>query len=589
VQPREPPLQVRHTRQLEQPTDRRERELDLALAWVAPDRRALGDQEARAVGLAMRRVFDVHVRATAQRSRFIGAAAAIITEHGAGVSESAPSQLRFPVTRITRVELAPATGVGQQHGLKRPRMLDRPLQTRRPIAAAVKRPGHAQRLDRQDWRQVGTAGRAARATGRIDRGFVKQVGEILIERDVGIVDARPRGATQSCRLAGRQRCLDLRRDLAQRLEHCRESLAGSVAVPGTVKLLRALGWRTPVLLDDPESDHATVSQAMAGVPSAGSAAGIGPATLAHVPRLARLTAPVTLLSLLGLLAWMPACEKGKTNGGGGTATPGETGAAEFGYEDASSPDMAKIPYALDPNDLAGVEARGIEIWWEQRAMRLGDRGFAGFVGVTSAVFVSIATIDPGGKSGQVAYYTWDEEALADGDASPEEARNWVVVSLTLDPDEALEPQAMDGKPDGEARRTIAALQVVQEAARKEYPGARFVGYTFREQVMANGEPTGLRQTRIYMIGADDKSPDIEYIVHDPSKKKQPPEIVSTQLQLAAGATSSLPLTTPAKTPGPSTIARAVAIATVTEKPVEIDDAAGGKWLIAPKTGAMTKR
>lgn len=309
-------------------------------------------------------------------------------------------------------------------------------------------------------------------------------------------------------------------------------------------------------------------------------------TLAHVRRLDRLTAPA--LALLLLASFMPACDKQGGTSGGGTAAP-EDGGAPFGYEDASSPDMAKIPHALAPSDLAGVEARGVTIWRMQRAMRLGDRGFAGFVGVTSAKFVSIASIDPGGSSGQVAYYTWDDEALADAEAAPEEARNWVVVSLTLDPDEALEPQALEGKPDGEARRTIAALQLTQEAARKEYPDARWVAYTFREQVMKAGSPTGLRQTRVYMIGADDKSPDIEYTVVDPSKRKQPPQIVDEQLQLAAGATSSLPLTTPATTPGPSTIARAVAIATVTQKPVEIDDAAGGKWLIAPKTGAMTKR
>ena len=309
----------------------------------------------------------------------------------------------------------------------------------------------------------------------------------------------------------------------------------------------------------------------------------------------RLTAhasPLSLLTLslltLSLLSFTPACEKGGGNGGGGgTTTPGE--GEGFGYEDASSPDMAPIPHALQDDDLAGAEARGIIIWKMQRAMRLGDRGFASFVGVTAATFVSIASIDPGGTSGQVAYYTWDEEALSDANPSPEEANNWVVVSVTLDPDDALEPQGLEGKPDGETRRTIAALQLAQKAADKEYPSARWVAYSFREQVMAGGKPTGLRQTRVYMIGADDKSPDIEYTVHDPSKRKQPPEIVDTQLHLAPGATSTLPLPTPAQLPGPSTIARAVAIATVTEKPVEIDDAAGGKWMVAPKTGALSKR
>jgi hypothetical protein len=308
-----------------------------------------------------------------------------------------------------------------------------------------------------------------------------------------------------------------------------------------------------------------------------------------VRRLDRLTALVSTFSLLALLSFSTACDKkGGSKGGGGATTKPDEG-WELGYEDASSPDMAAIPPALAIDDLAGVEARGITIWKMQRAMRLGDRGFAGFVGVTSAVFVTIASIDPGGTSGQVAYYTWDEEALADGDAAPEEARNWVVVPVTIDPDEGLEPQALEGKPDGETRRTIAALQVVQAQAKKEFPGARFVAYLFREQVMSDGKPTGLRQTRVYMIGADDKSPDVEYTVHDPTKRKQPPTIVAEEVQVAAGATSSLPLTTPATHPSPSTIARAVAIATVTQKPVEIDDSAGGKWSVAPKTGKLSKR
>jgi hypothetical protein len=107
--------------------------------------------------------------------------------------------------------------------------------------------------------------------------------------------------------------------------------------------------------------------------------------------------------------------------------------------------------------------------------------------------------------------------------------------------------------------------------------------------MADGEPTGVRQTRIYMIGADDKSPDVEYTIVDQLKRKQPLSITHERLQLAGDATSKLPLTTPAGGIGPSTVARAVAIATVTKKPVEVLDASGGKWEIAPVTGEITKR
>jgi hypothetical protein len=300
------------------------------------------------------------------------------------------------------------------------------------------------------------------------------------------------------------------------------------------------------------------------------------ATLALVLRL-ELPALLTLLLLT-----TPACKKG----GGGSTDPDEGGT--IGYDDASSEDLAPIEPALEDDDLEGIHARGMTIWKMQRAMRLGDRAFAGFVGVTSAKFTSLAMVDPGGSSGQVAYYKWDEKDLEDGEASPDEAQKWVVVSVSFDPDEALEPQDQKGKPDGEARRSIAALQLVQEAADKEHPGARWVGYTFREQVMEGGEPTSLRQTRIYMIGADDKSPDIEYTVVDPSKRKQPPKIVESELHLPGDGTSALPLTTPASVPGPSTVARAVAIATVTEKPVKIVDASGGKWEVAPKTGELTK-
>lgn len=294
-----------------------------------------------------------------------------------------------------------------------------------------------------------------------------------------------------------------------------------------------------------------------------------------------------LVPLLFSLLLAPACDKGPA--GSGSAKPDDAESGNFGYDDASSPDLAPIPHALEPSDIDGVQARGMTLWRMQRAMRLGDRAFAGFVGVTSAKFVSLASIDPGNTSGQVAYYQWDQVDLDDGDATAEEARNWVVVSLTIDPDEVLEPQALEGKPDGEVRRTIAALIVAQAAAEGEYADARWVAYTFREQQMQSGQPTGLRQTRIYMIGADDKSPDLEFTVLDPGKKKQPPQISERVLHLAGSATASLPLTTPALTPGPSTVARAVAIATVTQKPVKLVDGSGGSWEVAPKTGALSKQ
>ena len=294
---------------------------------------------------------------------------------------------------------------------------------------------------------------------------------------------------------------------------------------------------------------------------------------------------LALASLLGLgvaLGGSSGCDMG----GPGSADP-DAGPV-VGYDDASSADMAPITPALKDGDLAGVQARGIELWKMQRAMRLSDRSFSGFVGVTAAKFVTLAAIDPGGASGQVAYYRWEAADLDDGDARADEARNWVVCPFTLDPDEALDPTELDGKPGGETRRAIMALLIAQAAAEQEYAGARWVSYTFREQVMEGGTATRQRQTRVYMIGADDKSPDIEYTVVDPSKKKQPPQIAQRELQLPGSGTSKLPLRTPAQSVGPSTVARAVAIATVTAKPVKIVDGAGTKWEVAPKTGVLTK-
>ena len=295
----------------------------------------------------------------------------------------------------------------------------------------------------------------------------------------------------------------------------------------------------------------------------------------------RLLPPSTCLALLFALALpsLQGCDKKKS----GASQPPDDGGA-IGYDDASSPDMAAIGPALEDSDLAGVHARGMTLWRMQRGMRLGDKAFAGFVGVTAAKFVALASVDPGDKSGQVAFYRWLDEDLEDGAATPEEAQKWVVIPLNFDPDSTLDAQEQSGKVGGEELRTLAALMVVEAAIAKQHPDGRWVAYTFREQ-----GPDKLRQTRIYMIGADEASPDIEYTVLDPEKRKQDPTITAQELQLEAGGTAKLPLTTPAPAVGPSTIMRAVAIATVTEKAVTIVDGSGNEWTVAPQTGDFARK
>ena len=288
---------------------------------------------------------------------------------------------------------------------------------------------------------------------------------------------------------------------------------------------------------------------------------------------------ITLVApLLTLLVLSFACDKQ-----GASQTPEEVGA--LGYDDASSPDLKVMQPALADEDLDGAGERGMILWKMQRAMRLGDRGFAGFVGVTSARFVALAGVDAAGGSGEVAFYRWQDADLEDGAADADEAKRWVVISVTFDPDQSMDPQEIDGKPSGEQRRTLAALAVAQAKAESEHADGRWVPYTFRE-LSSDGK---IRQTRIYMMGSDERSPDLEFTVLDSLKAKKAPEITGQRLHLAAGVSAKLPLETPVSPPGPPTFARAVAIATATEKPVEVIDGNGSKYEVAPKTGAVTRK
>ena len=270
--------------------------------------------------------------------------------------------------------------------------------------------------------------------------------------------------------------------------------------------------------------------------------------------------------------------------GAGSTTPDDA-PPRLGYEGASSSDLSSIPLALDPTDLEAVAARGVTLWKMQRAMRLGDRAFSSFVGVTATKFLPVVAIDRSGSSGEVAFYRWTEAQLEDGVASPEEAERWVVVSLTLDPDEVLEPQELGTRPNGEQQRMIAAMLMAQSAAEAEHRGARWVAHAFRERTPAGNAA----QTRIYLIGSDDASPDLEFVVSDPGGRRDPAKISEQSLQLTAEAAAKLPLETPAERPGASTVARAVATATVTEKPVTIVDRGGNKWSVAPKTGQLSRQ
>lgn len=267
---------------------------------------------------------------------------------------------------------------------------------------------------------------------------------------------------------------------------------------------------------------------------------------------------------------------------GGTTEPDAGAKGGLGYSDASSPDLAPQPPALAEDDLEGNAVRAEQLWKMQRAMRVAERVFAANVGVTTIKFIAVARVDPGGGSGEVEFWRWADEQLADGQASADEAQHWLRVPITFDPDTSLDPQKPEGRPDAEQERVLAAMLLARETLESEQPGTRFDVYAFREQ----GEAVKQRQTRIYMLGANNESPDVELTIVDPAKRNKPPTIAGRRTHMEAGKLSTLPLTATTTPPGPPTIMRARAIASATGKPTDIIDAAGNPWHFDPATSTL---
>lgn len=267
---------------------------------------------------------------------------------------------------------------------------------------------------------------------------------------------------------------------------------------------------------------------------------------------------------------------------GGTTEPDADADGELGYSDASSADLAPLPAALVDDDLQGNAVRAELLWKMQRAMRVAERVFAANVGVTTIKFIALARVDPGGGSGEVEFWRWSDEQLADGQASADEAQHWLRVPITFDPDTSLDPQKPEGSPDAEQERVLAAILLARATLEKEQPGARFDIYAFREQ----GESAKHRQTRIYLLGSNNDSPDVELTIVDAAKRNKLPTVANRRVHMEAGKLSTLPLASGTTPPGPSTIMRARAIASATSKPTEIIDGAGNPWHFDPVTSTL---
>lgn len=266
-----------------------------------------------------------------------------------------------------------------------------------------------------------------------------------------------------------------------------------------------------------------------------------------------------------------------------SATTPPPDAGPLGYTDASSPDLAGArPPALAPDDIAGAAQRGVVLWKMQRAMTLGLNRAGPALAERSLAERELATLvalDPGGRSGELTVFRWPAGTLDDGRRRTVDAIRWFQVSLTLDPDEAFEPQVFDDTPTSEQLVKLMAVDVARAEAEREHGGGVFSVHALREQ-----RADGRGQTRVYLFGLDARSPDLEYTVVDPAKRKQPFEIVDARMHLGPGRADQLPLETPVVPPGAPTLARAVATATTLGEPVTVVDASGAGYLVHPNSG-----
>jgi hypothetical protein len=123
------------------------------------------------------------------------------------------------------------------------------------------------------------------------------------------------------------------------------------------------------------------------------------------------------------------------------------------------------------------------------------------------------------------------------------------------------------------------------AAAAAHPGGRWHLHSWRE---ARREGTRrIRATRVYMIGADGKSPDLEVVVEDPRKKKEPPSVTAVIVIHEPGDLSRGGVRVRQANPGPLTVARVKQMGLQAgEVGVQGDD--GSRWRISAETGEVTR-
>lgn len=259
-----------------------------------------------------------------------------------------------------------------------------------------------------------------------------------------------------------------------------------------------------------------------------------------------------------------------------------------GFVSPSSLDMrAGPPEPLDPADLAGIQARGVELYYQEVGMRLAFEVGLPRVGTSNvAALLPLATVDEGAHSGQVEFWRWRPEQVPEsGQLDAKLAQRWLVVPFLLRPDRVLENeqfnQDMDEKSE-EYYLVSAIITAANELAAK-YPGAQWHMHPYREAVRDGTRR--IRSVRVYMFGTGDRSPDLEVVVAEPKGKKDPFAVTEVIVVHQPGDISGGKIRTRLPSPGPLTVARVKALG-LDAGDVSVAVAEGSSWTINAETGAM---
>ncbi|MEE9386231.1 MAG: hypothetical protein V3V08_22700 [Nannocystaceae bacterium] len=239
---------------------------------------------------------------------------------------------------------------------------------------------------------------------------------------------------------------------------------------------------------------------------------------------------------------------------------GATTPVGLGTIGAASADMQPgLPTAVSPLDLEAVSERGRLLCQLERLLGLAyEVGLPRVGAVGAEVLLPVASVDRGGRSGDVTFFRWQSGEAADALGTPDPllATRWLVVPILLDPDRVLEnEQFSDSIEKGsETHLRLVGFVRAAQAAQALDPAGSWSMHPVREYVR-NGTKRA-RQTRVYMFARSEGAPDLEIVVAD-RKRRTPAVATSVVEQHPAGAYAAAELSLSVPQPGPMTVCRAL--------------------------------